>query len=68
MANMSYCRFENTNSDLLDCQYALAEALNNEQSFDEFYENLNEYEQSALRNLHRNCRRFLELYAELKGE
>ena len=26
MANMSYCRFENTHNDLTDCVYAIAEA------------------------------------------
>ena len=30
MANMSYCRFENTLSDLRDCKYALQESENGE--------------------------------------
>lgn len=28
MSNMSYCRFENTNRDLVDCQQALEELAN----------------------------------------
>lgn len=68
MANMSYCRFENTNRDLVDCTNAIAEALDEGQSFDEFFAGLNEYEQYAIRALRHNAERFLELYAELKGE
>lgn len=68
MANMSYCRFENTNSDLRDCANAIAEALDEEVSYAEFFAGLNEYEQYSLHALRQNAERFLELYAELKGE
>lgn len=68
MANMSYCRFENTNRDLRDCCNALAEALDEGQSYAEFFAGLNEYEQYAINHLRQNAERFLELYAELKGE
>lgn len=68
MANMSYCRFENTYSDLRDCTNAIAEALDNEVSYAEFLAGLNEYEQYFLHALRQNAERFLELYAELKGE
>jgi len=68
MANMSYCRFENTNRDLVDCGNAIAEALDEEVSYAEFFAGLNEYEQYAVSHLRRNAERFLELYAELKGE
>lgn len=68
MANMSYCRFENTNSDLVDCTNAIGQALDDEKTYAEFFSELNEYEQYALSNLRRNAERFLEMYAELKGE
>ena len=42
MANMSYCRFENTLADMRDCLYALEDGLDAEE--------LSEYEISALRN------------------
>lgn len=32
MANMSYCRFHNTLSDLLDCQGALEDFLDNDEN------------------------------------
>lgn len=68
MANMSYCRFENTNRDLVDCTNAIGEALDNEVSYAEFFAGLNEYEQYSIHALRQNAERFLELYAELKGE
>lgn len=32
MANMSYCRFENTLTDLRDCQEALEDFINNDEN------------------------------------
>ena len=37
MSNMSYCRFENTNDDLKDCEEALSEM---EGSYQDFYDSL----------------------------
>ena len=34
MANMSYCRFQNTVQDLQDCLYAIEEALANDEPMD----------------------------------
>ena len=42
MGNMSYCRFENTSKDLMDCE----RAINNGET-----EDLNEYEINGLRLL-----------------
>jgi len=42
MANMSYCRFENTARDLRDC----VEAINNDET-----EDLNNYEKGGLEEL-----------------
>ena len=42
MGNMSYCRFENTLTDMRDCLYALEEGLDAEE--------LSDYEISALQD------------------
>jgi len=51
MANMSYCRFENTTKDMQDCLYAIEEGDTRD---------LSRYEASALRE-------FLALADEIKG-
>jgi hypothetical protein len=51
MANMSYCRFENTTKDMQDCLYAIEEGDTRD---------LSRYEASALRE-------FLDLADEIKG-
>jgi hypothetical protein len=51
MANMSYCRFENTTKDMQDCLYAIEEGDTKD---------LSRYEASALRE-------FLALADEIKG-
>ena len=51
MANMSYCRFENTTKDMQDCLYAIEEGDTRD---------LSRYEASALRE-------FLALANEIKG-
>lgn len=53
MANMSYCRFENTVRDLADCE----SALDNE-GFDE----LSESEQRAARRMYKLCKQFVETF------
>lgn len=47
MANMSYCRWENTASDLRDCVDALSEVEN----IAEWYAGLSEYEQRGFRHI-----------------
>lgn len=52
MANMSYCRFENTVADMQDCYYELHEAAANGLSFNQFMERLGaDYERLALRQM-----------------
>lgn len=64
MANMSYCRFENTSKDMQDCWNALGEVNN----IQEWFENLNEYEQQGLRNLMSLSQMFVqELGPELES-
>ena len=53
MANMSYCRFENTIRDLQDCVYAMQEAGSIEDL------DMNEYEKSAFLAMWNVAREFL---------
>ena len=52
MANMSYCRFENTYVDLQDCYDALTEAG----GIKEVEENANQYEKKYIRKLVELCK------------
>lgn len=61
MANMSYCRFENTLGDLADCVEVMSEVnYGNKKSL-----NLNQYEIPAFHRLAEMCREYLELYETL---
>ena len=60
MANMSYCRFENTASAFRDCLLTLQEA----DSFREL--NLNEHENGAMNRLAGYAPQYLERYTELQ--
>lgn len=57
MANMSYCRFQNTLTDLRDCQNALDEGALDDS-------NLSEEEERAARALLRTCREMVDDYGE----
>ena len=46
MPNMSYCKFQNTFSDLIDCASTL-----NENHYSEVFENLSTSERAAAKNL-----------------
>ena len=59
MPNMSYCRFENTATDLADCELAL-EALQNADS-----EPLSKYELEAAKRLVQSCVRIVSALAEV---
>jgi hypothetical protein len=58
MSNMSYCRFENTNSDLSDCEYALERLIDRE-------EILSSYELEAAQLLVKRCQSILGKLEEL---
>jgi hypothetical protein len=62
MSNMSYCRFENTASDLLDCLEALDAGIAEHGTIDAFKETLSSREeQHALENFLIFCRQVVEL-------
>lgn len=54
MANMSYCRFQNTSGDLQDCLYAMEEACNMEEL------DLSPDEKYAFARMYRLCQQFIE--------
>ena len=62
MSNMSYCRFENTNNDLVDCVEAMKEV-------DEVGDlDMNEYEQDAFRSMYENCKQYIAEFERLSAE
>lgn len=67
MSNMSYCRFENTASDLADCLYAMEEALEDGETLSEMVSD-NKYELAGLSQLRGQAEKFLELYDMLGGK
>ena len=79
MANMSYCRFENTVSDLADCADAFNEMELRDGKwgniiYDDYlddsprFEELNQYEQPKVRELAEIAKRFLDDYQMMTGE
>ena len=59
MANMSYCRFENTIKDLQDCVYAMEEAETMEDL------DMNDYEKNAFLAMWNVARNFLAEHERL---
>jgi hypothetical protein len=69
MSNMSYCRFENTNSDLGDCFDALEELVNGEE--DErgrLPSPLSSDELSAAKSLVDKCQQIIQLLADYSDQ
>lgn len=62
MANMSYCRFENTVSNLQDCLYAMEEETSIENM------KLSQYESAAIQRMRDLCQQFLDVYGEMGGK
>lgn len=62
MANMSYCRFRNTQIDLADCVYTLEGIRNGEeepQSPEEYY---------ASKRMYELCQEYIQLFEELEED
>ena len=59
MSNMSYCRFENTSTDLADCVNAMEEACNIEEL------DLSSYEKDAMDRMVKLCKRFVDQHSFL---
>jgi len=56
MGNMSYCRFENTSRDLLDCLDAIQSGE---------IDDLNDYEQSGLRGILEYAKEIVDMEEEI---
>jgi len=64
---MSYCRFENTVTDLNACVVDFQEARDDDKTLECFIESRSsEYEQRAVRKLYELCKNFIETYEEME--
>lgn len=61
MANMSYCRFENTTLDLADCVDALDEVVNNG-------DEISKSEWEYAKRMRVWCERFIDIFDEIEDE
>lgn len=69
MANMSYCRFENTLGDLRDCKNEVYAAIELGKDYVDFRLGLSsENERIAFDRLYAMCSEFIEAYEQIKGE
>lgn len=65
MANMSYCKFENTLSDLRDCFYTIEEAICDDgMTVDEFEKSLPNSERYAFHRMVKLCEHITKLVQE----
>ena len=61
MSNMSYCRFENTYNDLVDCKDSLYE-----NGIEYLEKNTNQHEKKYIKKLIQLCKEISEDYGELE--
>ena len=61
MANMSYCRFENTKSDLSDCVNALERIAYDNES-------ISEREWKYAKQMRSWCERFIDIFDDIEEE
>lgn len=61
MANMSYCRFENTYADFVDCAKALEDIVN-------YGDSISEKEWAFAKRLRNWCDTFCEVFDEIDEE
>ncbi len=66
MANMSYCRFENTANALSDCLGAIEEAIENGQTMEQFFKGLSSSERAGYNWLMSNCEAIQAAVIELE--
>ena len=67
MANMSYCMFENTATDLNQCLNAMLEWIDTGGTFDEFYESLgSESERAGFDSIMHRIDQVSEAFEHLK--
>ena len=61
MANMSYCRWENTSRDFAECVNDLSHEMDGGISVQEYYDDLSDYEKVAFWSMIENARELLNL-------
>jgi hypothetical protein len=67
MSNMSYCRFENTSNDMLDCLNAVGEAVDEGKTLNQFKKELSSSdERHAFDRLLQAARDFVEVAEQLE--
>lgn len=65
MANMSYCRFNNTYGDLKDCVQAMEEAMDEGVSLKEFTREMSKDELMYFQRMATLCSRMIEAYSDM---
>lgn len=65
MANMSYCRFQNTYTDFNECLNVVRDAVYDDVPFEYFAEELGADELKAFEQLYVRAKRFIELVDQL---
>lgn len=65
MANMSYCRFENTSNDLTDCVRAMVDMQGSALEREESYADLSITEKQALQQMIATCEQFMKTAHEI---
>jgi hypothetical protein len=66
---MSYCRFENTSSDLFDCVGAVQDAVEEGMTLKQFEASLSsEYERAGFRRMLRLCQEFAQAVEEMEAQ
>jgi len=64
MSNMSYCRWENTSKDLMDCVEDFGEFVEDGGTLDEYLEKLSSSERRAFNKIINECNLFMSLYED----
>jgi hypothetical protein len=68
MANMSYCKFQNTLTDFNDCLNVVREAVYDDMPFEEFAEYMGSDELKAMLDLYARAKRFVEMVDQLSDK
>jgi hypothetical protein len=67
MANMSYCRFENTVNDMQDCLVELYESTESGLSFEQFMKRLgSDYERQAVKRMEHLIQEMQEVLEQMR--
>lgn len=65
MANMSYCQYQNTSLDMLQCYKTLEEAYENADTLREYLATLSKDEQYGIGRMYSLCKEFVRIMDEM---